>query len=552
MADMKIVIGATEEVTSAVNRAKAALGGLGSAAKDAGDSSGGAAKKGELAWLKKGAGVGIAIMAMKEAIKYANMAGEANAEIGKSMAAFNKVVEDVKVNVGAFVAGAGMALIAAFSLIGAAINGVVWAGAAFLEFVMSCYSWVPGLSLLLKPLESFFGGVADNSAKAANAGLDYAISMDKSAKAALGQIGSLHALTGEEKKIDEDKKKRMTAAEKEAERFAEAEKKRQEDIEGTIFKTAIATAKIGASEEELINIALVEAKAWEWNSGQVERYTASLTDAADKTATLAAAKEAASAAEKAQEQLAGLGKAPEVMMGGPAMDQFGEASQMQLRLDAISAHYQAEYELKAMQGASLAELDAIQTAAEVANAQQTSAMKVSIAASTAGMMAGIMQNLFTLTGSKSKALFESQKLFAIGQALIAAKTAVVGAYKSGAIIGGPVLGAAYAVAAGLATAAQVMQIKNQKMGGGEVGGMGGGGGGEVGGMGGGSMGAYPVPTREEAKPTQDVTINIQSATGDLSEKALSEAAESIFSLLNIKGSKAGLRINADVLSTARA
>ena len=49
---------------------------------------------------------------------------------------------------------------------------------------------------------------------------------------------------------------------------------------------------------------------------------------------------------------------------------------------------------------------------------------------------------------------------------------------------------------------------------------------------GGSFGVYPVPTREEVKPTTDVKINIMSATGYISEAAKAAVAEEIISIIN--------------------
>lgn len=79
---------------------------------------------------------------------------------------------------------------------------------------------------------------------------------------------------------------------------------------------------------------------------------------------------------------------------------------------------------------------------------------------------GITGNLATLMASSSKKEFEVGKKFAIASALISGYEAVVGAYAAGAKIGGPWLGAAYAVAAGYATKVQIDNIKKQSFGGG--------------------------------------------------------------------------------------
>lgn len=81
-----------------------------------------------------------------------------------------------------------------------------------------------------------------------------------------------------------------------------------------------------------------------------------------------------------------------------------------------------------------------------------------------------LSDLSTLMNSESRKMFEIGKAGAYAQALVDGKAAVVGAYKNGASIGGPTLGAAYATAAGLATAAQIQQISSASFGSGGGGG----------------------------------------------------------------------------------
>lgn len=79
---------------------------------------------------------------------------------------------------------------------------------------------------------------------------------------------------------------------------------------------------------------------------------------------------------------------------------------------------------------------------------------------------GITGNMATLMASSSKREFEIGKKFAIANALIKGYEAVTSSYAAGAKIGGPVLGGAYAVAAGYATKIQIDNIKKQTFGGG--------------------------------------------------------------------------------------
>lgn len=68
--------------------------------------------------------------------------------------------------------------------------------------------------------------------------------------------------------------------------------------------------------------------------------------------------------------------------------------------------------------------------------------------------------------SGNKAMFELNKVAAIASGLLDLKEAVTGAYKVGARIGGPPLGAAYAAVAGATQLAQLNSIRSQSFGGG--------------------------------------------------------------------------------------
>lgn len=83
-----------------------------------------------------------------------------------------------------------------------------------------------------------------------------------------------------------------------------------------------------------------------------------------------------------------------------------------------------------------------------------------------GIVSGMFSNLSTLMNTKSKKMFEIGKKAALASAIVSGLTAVVHSYKAGAEIGGPVLGAAFAATAGLATGAQIQKIESQKFGGG--------------------------------------------------------------------------------------
>jgi len=92
-------------------------------------------------------------------------------------------------------------------------------------------------------------------------------------------------------------------------------------------------------------------------------------------------------------------------------------------------------------------------------------------------IAGALGDVTSLMNTESRKQFEIGKAAALGQAVIDGYAAIVGAYKQGASIGGPVLGAAFASAAGAATFAQIQAIRSQSFQGGGGGSAAGGGGG---------------------------------------------------------------------------
>ena len=78
----------------------------------------------------------------------------------------------------------------------------------------------------------------------------------------------------------------------------------------------------------------------------------------------------------------------------------------------------------------------------------------------------MFSNLTTLMNSGSRKMFEIGKVAAIANALISARESIVSSYAAGAKIGGPVLGAAFGAAAGIAQFANIQAIRSQSFGGG--------------------------------------------------------------------------------------
>ena len=91
-------------------------------------------------------------------------------------------------------------------------------------------------------------------------------------------------------------------------------------------------------------------------------------------------------------------------------------------------------------------------------------MKASIYVASLDNMAGAMTTFAKMSTGQSAILFAAQKGFALASAAISAKESVVHAYNEGTKWGGPVLGAIFATTAGIAQAANMLEIAKQNPG----------------------------------------------------------------------------------------
>lgn len=78
--------------------------------------------------------------------------------------------------------------------------------------------------------------------------------------------------------------------------------------------------------------------------------------------------------------------------------------------------------------------------------------------------ASMFGDLSTLMNTESRKMFEIGKAAALAQAIVDGYAAITGAYKVGASIGGPALGAAFGAAAAAATYTQIQAIRNASFG----------------------------------------------------------------------------------------
>jgi hypothetical protein len=122
---------------------------------------------------------------------------------------------------------------------------------------------------------------------------------------------------------------------------------------------------------------------------------------------------------------------------------------------------------------------------------------------------GFLQSMVGGVANANKTMFEINKAASIANALLNAKESVVGAYKFGAAIGGPWLGATFGAIAAAAQAANVASIVSQSFGGG--GSVGSAGGSASVGAGGTDTGSATTSGTDKAKDAPTVTIALEGS-----------------------------------------
>lgn len=205
----------------------------------------------------------------------------------------------------------------------------------------------------------------------------------------------------------------------------------------------------------------------------------------------------------------------------------------------------AEDDAKFLHEKRLTEIEASEQRKRLALEQKANKLKFQTAVTGFG-------NILKLSGSHSKSTFKILKGLNVATALMDSKTAIMGAYKHGATIGGPILGTAFAVAAAAASAPLMSAIQGANIGGG-------GGSASIGG--GGSPGGPPVQTQDvgaflttdaanrEQLATQKITIQIIIPEGIpvVAPETLESLAEPLVDMLNRAGKERNLQISAETL-----
>ena len=155
-----------------------------------------------------------------------------------------------------------------------------------------------------------------------------------------------------------------------------------------------------------------------------------------------------------------------------------QAVQNETELEKLQKHYAdllaAEAEYQAISGEAGDVFKSTKLTAEEKYQKAAEKLEYASTQRKLGMASSMFGNLSTLMETENKKLFQVGKVAALSQAVIDGYSAVLSSYKEGTKIGGPVVGAAFAATAGIATAVQISKIGSASYGGGgsTAGGMG--------------------------------------------------------------------------------
>lgn len=328
------------------------------------------------------------------------------------------------------------------------------------------------------------------------------------------QTGAAALQHGELVKKGKDK---ATAAEKEhfeavskTQDIMNKANKNYETAENKIRDLVFETAKLGATEEQLIAIEHAKFIATGATIDQIERYTLALQQNMEAQQQAATAKEAARLNEMAvsPETAAAKGAQTGLEVASAGGDVWAKH---QLEIDVIKEKNAIILQSAMAAGAAQTEIERIESENRMRIAEQEKDFKLSIASQAFGNMAAIAQAGYEASGRQSKAAFAIFKAFSIAQAIVDTYKAATGAYAAlaGIPIVGPALGAAAAAAAIAFGLMRVNQIRAMEPGQGTVAA----GGGTTlpttsGGMIGATTGSTPTSLTEQQRQSQPVTINL--------------------------------------------
>ncbi|WKZ32923.1 MAG: hypothetical protein QY316_00520 [Thermodesulfobacteriota bacterium] len=336
---------------------------------------------------------------------------------------------------------------------------------------------------LNKSLRSEIEKLSDEYNRLTMSASAYSEAQSKSLVAKGADIKLVNELTAAQQKFNEAK----------AAKEAEVTEARAEE---RIRSVGVATEKLNASKERQLELESLELSGQGATTEQVERYVA----ARERQLEIERAIEEEKSKRQAEQDLV---KLKQESPYEPSIENFEGDNE----IGALQAKYQQklgalhDYNAQVIQamidsGASQQQIFEMYSHLETETEKKKNELKLSYAAGAAGAMSNILQNLYTATGSKNKAMFEAMKVFAIAETVISTYKGAQQAYTALASIPivGPALGVAAAAAAIAAGMARVQAIKSQQPGstasisaGGSA----------TPSYGGGSPNAYPVPQRLE-------------------------------------------------------
>lgn len=216
-----------------------------------------------------------------------------------------------------------------------------------------------------------------------------------------------------------------------------------------------------------------------WPSGQIKKFVDEANEAGQA---------AAEAAVKARESAGGV-DVPEM---GETPQQAGMREELEKRLEAVRqsllteqeardealeleketllAGYEAkllsEEEYQQQKNAVQERYNAETLRKQKDQADKETAIQTAAAKAKQAVISGSLNNLASLMDTKSRKLFEIGKAAALAQATVDGFQAIQSSYAQGAKVGGPIVGAAFAATAAVATGVQISKIASTSFGGG--------------------------------------------------------------------------------------
>ena len=285
-------------------------------------------------------------------------------------------------------------------------------------------------------------------------------------------------------------------------------------IEEKISAVVLATERLGASKERLIELETIELAKDGAAIEQIERYVLARNQQVEAEKRLADEKERVTALNRLYELERENPYRPTLQNYEGDSEVVKTVATYEAKLNALQAYNTQVIQEMITAGKSQAEIEATYAELSAEQERKKRDLQLAMAGQAFGAMSTMMQNLYVGTGSKNKAMFSAMKAFAIAETVIQTYRAAQGAYAALSSISyvGPALGVAAAAAAIAAGMARVAQIRAMEPGG--SGAMSAGGGSGAGNSP--SMpAAYPMPARvsQDSRPVQNVNVYIQNGHG---------------------------------------